>query len=504
MTRRGVPVALVWVTVVALASVCSAGEAAGPAKETPRWGLPGPDGKLAYPPRPNPREPVDYIAWINKTFAVPDAENSAVDYLEAMRQLPALAKQAKESGESPAKATAQIMERLLTTLRRGAAKPKCFFTLYPAPPVGEQAGDSPPPTPGPPLESARLHPDLYAEGVSRDGQAAPLQRLLCSSFLRDACHAWHQGDRARTVRDAVDLARALRHLRACPQLLTSSVDIRNALREACLPYTILLGALSLFEDRPALAREMLPVLVARNPGEPTDRLFWPHMTFNALRLYLWAELQHGFVLDKETGAWVFRRAEYRTIAVSEEEAKRLGEIGFDATFRDCEALCDRFGEWLALPSFEATRRADALPGELGQAVADAENPLVKSWLNTMTKAASPSRATWLMIDPGASQVRRSTHVVCCILDHQARTGSLPESLDDLQGPGIKEVRIDPMTGKDFVYRKDGREFRLAVVVEEGPEGSDTRRETAVWPPPEELVKPFTSLLARPDLLTGGP
>ena len=60
-------------------------------------------------------------------------------------------------------------------------------------------------------------------------------------------------------------------------------------------------------------------------------------------------------------------------------------------------------------------------------------------------------------------MRRATHLIVHLFAHHGKHGKFPESLDGLDAPDLKELRVDPFSGKDFVYKRQGDSFVLYSV-----------------------------------------
>ena len=62
--------------------------------------------------------------------------------------------------------------------------------------------------------------------------------------------------------------------------------------------------------------------------------------------------------------------------------------------------------------------------------------------------------------------RRATHLIVHVYAHRAATGAFPDSLDELGGADLPELRIDPFSGRDLVYKRKGDSFTLYSVSED--------------------------------------
>jgi len=429
-----------------------------------RWGFRGPDGRAVYPPLPNPNEPVDYIAWINKTFAVPDEENAAVDYIAgAGKAVEQYRKPAKPIGRIPrlrefpyvdAFAVMQTVESQpgVRDFRRGMGKSKCFFRLYPYKfegPADPRRDRS--------LRVAEMDSCLY-EGGRRTYPGRPacfLYEGAAMVFAAEGSAAWQLGDRQALIDNAMGLLRLQRHLRSHPRPVFE-VDDDDNMWMASLPYVMLTMALQLTEDPAGLARRVLPILVKADPDEPEHLpVGYGSMAFSTVRLWMWDHLQRLFVPGETPGTWTVRPPVTRGV---DPQVQRLAEVGFPAAFRQFERNADEAARWLAMPYSEVMKRYDELK-RLGE---QADGNLMRTGAAMAANVYDPKRTVGNLLVLGV-YFRRATHLVYYIFDHKARTGQFPDSLGELKGTTTAQARKDPFSGKDFVYRAEGQDFVLYSV-----------------------------------------
>jgi hypothetical protein len=143
---------------------------------------------------------------------------------------------------------------------------------------------------------------------------------------------------------------------------------------------------------------------------------------------------------------------------------RLDEIDF--LFGERSILKD-IGVWLIRPVFKMDIRT-ALPS-FQELEAQAKRPYFESrdflrgqalrkrpWYAFLSKAMMANFEAAFMKEAmlEASLLAARTGLACRL--HKSRTGAYPESLEALVPGILKEVPVDPFTGKPFVYRREGK------------------------------------------------
>jgi len=101
------------------------------------------------------------------------------------------------------------------------------------------------------------------------------------------------------------------------------------------------------------------------------------------------------------------------------------------------------------------RKAAASSAHLAELIAQSDNPLAeKLW---------PEVTDLRLRDVKAVAERRATHLVVHLIGQHRKTGAYPDSLDKLKAPDLDELRIDPFSGQDFHYQRQGHDFVLYTV-----------------------------------------
>ncbi len=57
-------------------------------------------------------------------------------------------------------------------------------------------------------------------------------------------------------------------------------------------------------------------------------------------------------------------------------------------------------------------------------------------------------------------MRRAAHLIVQTHVYRKNSGAFPDSLDQLDLPDLAELRIDPFSGREFVYRPSDDQFLL--------------------------------------------
>ena len=430
--------------------------ARGPAKANSEWGFPDGSGKMVYPPQPNPAEPVNYIQWINETFAVDDAENAANDYLAAYDQIEKFEGGKEDQAAQinamtgPWSGNKKVSDWLaanragLAKFRAAAAKPECFFVR------STVSGD----LVGQPWRDEPRWKDFL---INVHPPSLSGHRTAAMALIAEGWRAWDAGNRDRLPGNALVVLRSAHHLYRQTTLIERLMTVALSM----LAHDALRNALRLAPDPESLATWLAPQLAAADPA-PRDFT----KATAAQRLLAWDRCQRLFMPGRQAGTWVIHEPMFnrlvQSIYDSAEKAKALAaaqqelrRIGFDQTFQEINAYWDAFDQWSRAPYHEAPDGG----GELERSILESKNPLVKAF----THSLSFRRAR--LIDERMTATRRATHLIVHLFAHRAKTGTFPPSLGGLDGPNLDQLRIDPFSGRDFVYRRVGQSFTLYSLAE---------------------------------------
>ena len=400
------------------------------------WGLTAPDGSLVYPPPPNPVDPVDYMAWLNQIFGAGIGDNAADDYLAAFerigefegtaedgRELRTLLLTGRWTGNKKIRSWIDASRSGLADFRTAAAKSRCFW------PVGGSLG-------------GYITPDLRKHSVA------------VSALIAEGWQEWFEENMQRLPDNALAILRDAHHLES--QFTPMQHDA--AWRAAALAYVVLRNALAVADDQDAFATELLSQLTEADPVPSGSGIL------AALgRLTSYHVCQQLFTPGTQPGTWIVNRAEFeetvKAVGAPEERqalgrlTTQLDEIGFEGTLREYDRCSDALDTWWHTPYHEATTQYD----QIVRMFMENENPLprmvaLRTWgarIGLEHRVAS----------------RRGTHLVFHVFVHRGTAGRFPSSLDELDAAGLAELRIDPFSGKDFVYKRSGDTFTLYSVAD---------------------------------------
>jgi len=108
------------------------------------------------------------------------------------------------------------------------------------------------------------------------------------------------------------------------------------------------------------------------------------------------------------------------------------------------------------------------------------------------KLVLPSLVRARELDERLTAHRRATHLLVHLFDYHRREKKFPKSLDELKVANLKELRIDPFSGKDFVYIPQEDGFKLYSVFDNMKDDDGVHNATAdyktgdlvFWPVPD--------------------
>lgn len=405
------------------------------------------------PPKPNPADPVDYIAWVNETLGGRIEDNAFEDYKAAFALIQPFEGDWGNTLAGPWSDNPEVSAWLeanregLTLFRKAAAKRECFFALEKHGEAEDQRWAH--------CMSQVLLPSLRPH------------RSAAKGLIAEGWQAWQEDDHDRLIDNAIAVLRSARHLAGGPTLVGRLV----AAACARLTYDALCQALLLSEDRDRLAVELLSRL------EETDTP-WPPFgqSCRSERLASWDLCQRLFERPRRDGTWKLHASARQIGAtivdtdagpiLNRRDLWKLGKIGLDRTLQEVNAYFDAVDQWNATGYPEAAGQAD----HFAAFCAGSENPLLREFLPSLTKARC--------FDERRLALRRGTHLIVRIFAYRAERGRLPDSLDDIGGPGLALLRVDPFSGKDLVYQRQDASFRLYSVAENLRD--DGERHDAKW------------------------
>lgn len=385
--------------------------------------------ELVLPP-PDPATPVNYVAWVNDTFGGPVTDNAAKVYLAAYDTFqpfdgdwePALS--GPWSDNKAVEDWLVANKRGLALFRRAATKRACFFHLR------EDPGTS----------AVRMEHAMFScvlPGLTKHRNA--VRGLIAEGF-----HAWYQGDHDRLIDNIFVGIRAGHHLDHSATLIERLV----ATAGTALCYQSLRSALDLADDRDALASTVIERLERSDPSMlPLSRVC------RLERLSNWDLCQRLFKPGRREGDYTFDPAPavMDMLQLNPGITRRVSQIGYEATLGEINAYFDVMDEVVAKPF----PQSQLLWERLARMARSSKNPLVQTLLPSLRRVQE--------IDVMLTAERRATRLIAHILDHHARKNKYPKTLSQLDAPDLEEIRVDPCSGLDFVYKLRRRAFKLYTV-----------------------------------------
>ena len=422
------------------------------------------------PPKPDPAKPVNYIKWINETYGAGIKENAAEMYERALNKSTPFDVWNDGSLRYPWTANQKVLvwvsanREAMDLFRQAAVMPDCYF------PIEDKRANTGDPRLDHMFPATALFPDFHR------------QRALVDALIAEGCAARRRGDETTLVKEAMSVMRFAHHLDntailtqwlTAGQLASNASDtLRRSMGLSSQPEILATRILSELQTigwhRPPMKQAILSDrLVA---WDYAQRLFVPSakpgtwLVYGPLMANLTAPLPEG------CGDLIDEKAYNR----AREAVKRLPAIGFDTTLRQINEFYDELEQWCEKPFTLVANEADQLDAT---SKSDHTNPLLRI-LPTQLAGLRRNREH-------TDASRRATLLICHILIHHGKTGSYPASLNELKCADLEEIRIDPFSGRDFVYRLQPSGFLLYSVSfnmkDNGGQHDDQ------WPPAKDDV-----------------
>ncbi len=398
------------------------------------------------PPRPDCQAPVDYVAWLNATAAKGAADNAYPLYLAAYKKIEVV-EGAWPTDASVVDAWLRRNEEALTLFEQATQHADYAFTWN----TTDTTGD-------PRVDRLVATTSIFWLQPHRDS---------VMGMLAKANRAAQSGDEQSASRYFVAALRASQHLYGSYLLLPRV----HAIRLADLTYNAMLAALAKSKDPDRFAADLVSLLPTADPPIPS---FLPNIVVE--QLSAWDFIQRLFLpgtqgrksdLHHPLMEWVLKIG---GPLITPGMQAALIAMGFDSTVRDIDAYFDGLAKWWAIPYYKlpVAEREKTQKEMFGHIREDAKNPLVKMFLAPLEY---PRRMHEQLV-----ATRRAVHLIVHLLDHHRRTKSFPKSLDELPVAGLRQLRLDPFSGKDLVYGRQGQTFRLYCrshdLVDDGGKAAD--------------------------------
>lgn len=411
------------------------------------------------PPKPDAAKPVNYIPWINETLGRGVKENAADVYCQVFEKLTnfegdwSAVTSGPWSDNKQATVWLAANREALAQFRKAAAMRECFFRAHDTPSTGDARTDH--------LLMGILLPSLKP------------YRDAARGLIAEGYRAWRQGDQQTLLANAVAMLRSVHHLD------NTMYVIERLVGTACanLSYEALRNMLRLSDKPDALAARILPDLQAADPPRTRSEQAWLGERVSALDF-----AQRVFVPGAQTGTWTLHKPVLKQLedmngegGLTDAEVRKVAQIGFEPTVRFINSYYDALDKWVATPYHLAAAEAD----QLDQRAKTCENPLLRKLLSSLPRVRT--------LEERSVANRRAMHLIACILAQHGKAGAYPASLDALKVSDLKELRTDPFSGRDFVYKKEGTNFTVYTVGEnlkdDGGKHDETRKsgDYVYWP-----------------------
>ncbi len=381
--------------------------------------------RAAEPPLPDPKNPVDYIAWLNAEFAKDLFDNAAGLYRQAGE---ALAKNEDLSrlaatpvrGWSPqqreeVRAWVDRNFDALNQLTAAAAKKRCYFELHSQ--DGSLIGSM-----------LREFPDMWA-----------LARILTlRGQLRLAA-----GDVDGAVQDAVALLDVAQHRESQPIL----VSYHGGLMVRSLAYSLLLE----IPRAPAQHVDFAAILARVQQADvgPSS----PKLQYLFEKLLAWDTAQRFLKDGDGDGGYTAEGTRHHDGEMT--QGIVFGPQTWDEVLRDINQY---FGDLDKAAGLEYPQAREAA-AQLKERVAAATD----SFMRTM----SPHRTLALSYYARAMAHHRGALLVLHLHAYRAKHGHWPADLKTMLAFSEQALATDPFSGHPFVYRLEKGEPRLYSVSENG-------------------------------------
>ncbi|MBI4578344.1 MAG: hypothetical protein HY718_01485 [Planctomycetes bacterium] len=416
------------------------------------------------PPPPDPAKPVNYIEWLNKILDANVKENAADVYGQAFAKMKPLEGDWGDTLDGPWSDNKSVSGWLaanregLALYRKASAMHECFFQIDDPTPQGDVRMDH--------LLVEVLLPSLQSHRDATKG------------LIAEGYQAWARGDFKTLPTNAIVVLRAAHHLDTGPSLMHRLA----ATASYALAYGTLRDSLALADDPSTLAARILAELkTADPPRSPTNQAYFME------RIIVWDLCQRLFVPRGLLGGWTLHKPILNLIAsldnLTPAQLQTVAQAGPGPVLDFTNLYFDAIDEWVAKPYHLAAAETD----HLDRMPKTNPNPLVQVLIGSLLRSRT--------LDERATASRRATRLVAHILVYHGRTSTYPTSLDDLKTAELKEIRADPFSGRDFVYRKQGTSFVLYSAAENLKD--DTGHHDESWKDGDFVFWPVQSKLSRP-------
>ncbi|MCH7700539.1 MAG: hypothetical protein IID37_02515 [Planctomycetes bacterium] len=424
-------------------------------------------------PPPNPKEPVDYIKWINDTMSARVTENAAELYAQVNTDILTYhagvlatseeeAKRARKAedhwtlplralrgpwggGEfKPLEAWLAANSKNLKLIHEGSQRSGLFFELTPA----EDSDDF--------VELAPL------------AQLRGMAKLLITA-------GWAHVARGHPDRMCENALTAIR-LGHQAEMLPFAIDRLVAVMCAQLGYDALIRTLEHADSPSQLASEFMERIVDADRTwsslETVYQMEKPWFYHFLQGIYRWDPSQQRLRLDEpkarrlvaEFEKWAVLsslppgddqasgdRAKNGVVNSPTEDRLKWSRIEFGATLREGNQHFDALIEWAKQRYDDALRNADRI--ERGPA--QSTNRLVRTCCSNLTRTR--------YIQERVIATQHAAHTIYAIWAYHHKRGVFPSRLSAARSPGGREMQADPFSGHSLVYKRTRDGFTLYSV-----------------------------------------
>ena len=385
------------------------------------------------PPKPNPKNPVNYVEWVNETLGKGIEHNAFDDYMMAYGLIKpiddktAVFGRTGLTGGDGLSAWLRVSKKGLDVFRRASLANEYFYRSEPSEATGEPRVDQ--------STIVVMLPVLTQH------------RNIVKALLAEGNRASRYGNHPVLAANALTTLRSSHHLYRSPQIIGRMTGIASA----ALAYRGIANALASSTNPGFLDVQFVEALEAADPIIPPLSL-----QAQMARIMVWDFCQRAFEPAEKTGSWKIHgpMLKFFPRQFTDSEMNKIRGIGFDATLREADQFFDAVDEWIDTPvhltkSSEDDKRS--LP-RFERIKDETKNPFLDALLPSLGRLRS--------LHERITATRRATHLIVHLHDYRQKNGVFPDSLNQLDLPNLAELRIDPFSGRDFTYRTTDAGFQL--------------------------------------------
>lgn len=455
-------------------------------------------------PKPNPKDPVHYASWLNQHFEVDSPDNAAQDYIAQAAAWREYALTDEEIRDEP-NAEALMEERMeLSSLLIEAENAPWTAEQYPL--VNEWLDKKEPYFAAFDQASRKkrcFYPvtqDSIRKVVLTNLESVSTVRSVLRHFAADGWRHVAKGCPQRMVENMLTVLRAVHRMQSFDVM---SRIVPNAIGERTYP--VLMKVLSHASNPGALAEEMLPLFDDADPEWPSLRSDFNgdrHPYYYRLQsMAEWDESEQETVLSREKGTrwakrWnkqIYDRVEIEDLIPKEKLTDELLETQHNinevhskvlegsfvryenwhqANFEETLAELDRFYETLASWADQPWHIVGRKNEPYERLITDSNNALFKSFFS---KSDGMSYVSFRERLERCVAMRNGVRTLYSIFSHQHRHGTVPNSLDEVEVLGGSELKLDPFSGKELIYKQTNDGFVLySVACDQKDDGGQHR------------------------------